>query len=191
MLPSKFSPTGDYSDRQLDRVRGYRLLAHAEIEAFVEDITFEAAQKSVSKWINTKKVSNSLFCLMAHYHRGFGVEGDEETVPFPASSRPKVKEAIKELVDLAMLQYHKIQADNNGVREKNLYRLILPVGVCKDELDPLWITNLNEFSKRRGDVAHKAVKAQQQIDPRSELEIVKDLLIGLKLLDKLVSELSS
>ena len=38
MLPEKFSPTGDYSDRQLDRARGFRLLAHAEIEAFLEDI---------------------------------------------------------------------------------------------------------------------------------------------------------
>ena len=40
-LPSVFSATGDYSQRALDRARGYRLLVHAEIESFVEERAFE------------------------------------------------------------------------------------------------------------------------------------------------------
>lgn len=38
-LPKKFSPTGAYSEREYDRVRGYCLLVHAEIEALLETIT--------------------------------------------------------------------------------------------------------------------------------------------------------
>jgi hypothetical protein len=189
MLPGNFSPTGDYSDRQLDRARGYRLLVHAEIEAFIEDVTFEAATKGVSEWTHTQKVSDSLFCLMVNYHHGFKVGGIDDDPPFLPTSRPKAKEEMKEVVDVAIKQYRKIQDDNHGVREENLLRLILPVGVRKDDLDALWITNLNEFGKRRGDVAHKAVKAQQQIDPRNELQVVDALVVGLKKLDQLIIEL--
>lgn len=190
MLPSKFSPTGDYSDRQLDRVRGYRLLIHAEFEAFIEDVTFEAAKRSVSEWTRTRKVTDGLFCLMTHYHDGFALDDFDEAEPFASSKRPKAKDAIKEIVEIAMRQYRKIHDDNHGIREENLCRLVLPVGIRKDEMDQLWITNLNEFGKRRGDVAHKAIKAQQQIDPKSELQMVEDLLIGLKKLDELIVDLS-
>ena len=186
MLPAKFSPTGDYSDRQLDRARGYRLLVHAEIEAYLEDVTFEAAKTGVSEWDKTKKVSDCLFCLITSYHCGFKVEGLDEEPPFPPSSRPSAYEEIKEVVNVAMIQYRKVHADNNGIREKNLLRLILPVGIRKADLDPLWVTNLDEFGKRRGDVAHKAVKVLQQIDPQSELQTVEGLLVGLKKLDELI-----
>src|SRR3546814_13221 len=81
MLPAKFSPTGDYSARQLDRTRGYRLLAHAEIEAFIEDVCFEAARTSISNWSKTKNVTDALFCLMAHYHNGFAIPSLDEEPP--------------------------------------------------------------------------------------------------------------
>lgn len=190
MLPGKFSPIGNYSERQLDRTRGYRLLVHAEIEAFIEDITFEAAKKGVSQWTNTKKVSDTLFCLVVHYHHGFAIEGSEEEPAFSAETRPKVKNAIKDVVEIAMRQYRTIHDKNHGIKEVDLCRLVLPVGVRKDELDQLWLTNLDEFGKRRGDVAHKAIKAQQQIDPKSELQVVEDLVKGLRELDELIAKLS-
>lgn len=186
MLPARFSATGDYTDRQLDRARGYRLLVHAEMEAYLEDVTFDAAKKGVSEWDKTRKVSDCLFCLVTSYHCGFKVEGLDDEPPFPPSSRPSAYDEIKEVVRVAMVQYQKVHGDNNGIREKNLLRLILPVGIRKVDLDPLWVTNLDEFGKRRGDVAHKAVKAQQQIDPRSELQTIQGLAVGLKKLDELI-----
>jgi hypothetical protein len=161
-------------------------LVHAEIEAYLEDVTFDAAKAGVSEWDKTKDVSDCLFCLITSYHCGFKVEGLDEEPPFPPSSRPNAYEEIKKVVNVAMIQYRKVHADNNGIREKNLLRLILPVGIRKADLDPLWVTNLDEFGKRRGDVAHKAVKALQQIDPQSELQTVEGLLIGLKKLDELI-----
>lgn len=189
MLPATFSSTGDYSARQLDRSRGYRLLVHAEIEAFLEDITFEAARSGISEWVRTKRVNDCLFCLIVSYHSGFIVDSLDEEPPIPSEQRAKLKNSIKELVENAMKQYQQIHATNHGIKEENLLRLVLPVGVRKDDLDELWITNLNEFGKRRGDVAHKAVKAQQQIDPRSDLQDVQSLLAGLMKLDQLVTEL--
>ncbi|MBF7010617.1 HEPN domain-containing protein [Novosphingobium sp. HR1a] len=186
MLPHTFSPTGDYTSRQQDRARGYRLLAHAEIEAFMEEISISAATRGVSEWVNTRKVSDCLFCLITHYHHGFAVDEIDEEPPFGPSTRQKAKDGIKEVVNVAMQQYRKIHGDNHGVREKNLLRLMLPIGIRKDDLDPLWITNLDSFGRRRGDLAHQAIGAQQAIDPRAELQAIEDLLVGLEKLDGLV-----
>src|SRR5436190_316520 len=49
-LPKNFSPTGDYTDRQLDHARGYRLLVHAEIEAYLEDRAQKIANGSVKQF---------------------------------------------------------------------------------------------------------------------------------------------
>lgn len=190
MLPAKFSPTGDYSSGQLDRARGYRLLVHAEIEAFLEDITFAAAKKGFTEWLRTNKVSDCLFCLMASYHSGFILEGIDEEPPISPEQRVKLKDSIKDLVQNAFKQYKQIHTTNHGIKEENLLRLVLPVGVRKEDLDAFWITNLNEFGKRRGDIAHKTAKAELQIDPRSELEDVKALLVGLMHLDEIVTKLA-
>ena len=37
LLPAKFDPTGTYSPRVHERCRAFRLLVHAEFEAFIED----------------------------------------------------------------------------------------------------------------------------------------------------------
>lgn len=50
-------------------------------------------------------------------------------------------------------------------------------------------TRRRNIGKRPGDVAHKTVKAQQQIGPKSELQIVDALLIGLEKLGGLGREL--
>lgn len=186
MLPAKFSPVGDYSERQLDRARGYRLLAHAEIEAFIEDITIAAAKTAVSEWVTNRDPSDVIICLLAHYHDGYDTGSGEH---FPATSRPKTKEAIKEIVEVAFRQYVGLHNQNHGIREDNFNRLVLPIGIRRDDLDQTWLTNLDQYGRRRGDIAHKAVKAQQQIDPKAELQDVDTLLTGLELLDSLVQQL--
>lgn len=191
MLPASFSETGDYPEAELDRARGYRLLAHAEIEAFIEDITLAAAKAGVAAWSKSRKASDLLVCLMAHYHSGFDDLEDPGVPIYGGSSRRKVKEAIKEVVDVALLQYIKIHEQNHGIRDVNLRRLILPIGVRSEDLDPTWMTNLSEFSKRRGDVAHKTAKAHQQIDPQAEFQDVHNLVPGLEELDRLVLQVSS
>ncbi|WP_309394961.1 HEPN domain-containing protein [Chelatococcus sambhunathii] len=189
MLPATFSPVGDYSERQLDRARGYRLLAHAEIESFIEDVTLQAAKKKISVWTTNKTPSDLVVCLIAHYHSGFDVDEEGVEPVFPASSRPKVRDEIKEIVDVAFRQYVTIQNNNHGVREKNIKRLILPIGVRRDEIDPTWLTNLDEFGKQRGATAHSSKKAQQQIDPQAELQNVQNLLEGFAKLDVIITAL--
>jgi hypothetical protein len=186
MLPAKFSPTGDYSDRQLDRTRGYRLLVHAEIESYLEDVAREAVMQAIQDWKKNKKPSTILLSFLAAYHSGWNSndERENEEIVRLAKNRSRVKESVNEAIDIAQKQYITIVRDNHGVKEKNFKRLIIPLGIEIDELDGTWLTNLDNFGASRGETAHKTKRATGQINPEDELTTVKKLLDGLKELDE-------
>lgn len=190
MLPAKFSPTGAYSGRQIDRTRGYRLLAHAEIESFIEEIAKEAAVTKISEWKKKRLASDLLICFLAFYHAGWTSEPENEPIN-DQNSRPKVRDSVSEAVDMAMRQYNAILESNHGIREPNIKKMILPLGVRKEDLDHTWLIEMDQFGRNRGDLAHNSFKALQPIDPKSELETINRLLTGLGQLDRSISKLLS
>jgi hypothetical protein len=187
-LPKKFSPTGAYTKREYDKVRGYCLLVHAEIEAYLEKIAKNIALLKVSDWKRNKKSSDLIICLLAAYHTGWATDEDgNDTLyaePAPQSSRKVIRDSISESVDAALRQYcAKVEA-NNGIKEVNIKRLVLPIGVRVSELDQTWVTNMDNFGKARGNLAHQSIGTQQPLDPMSTLTDVNALLVGIKQLDE-------
>lgn len=189
MLPQTFSPTGTYTLRQLDRARGYRLLVHAEIEAFVEDIAKDALLAQITSWKVHRKPSQLIVSFIASYHTGFAGT-DSDSAALPIATRPADKNTVDEIIQVATTQYMKRHGENHGIREENLRRLLIPIGVDFAELDATWLTNISEFGKKRGEVAHKTIGAQQAIDPLTEFNDVKNLLVGLRKLDEVVGNLT-
>lgn len=190
MLPEKFSPTGEYSDQQLDWARGYRLLVHAEIESYLEDIAREAVTTAIREWKKNKKPTMILLAFLAAFHSGWGTgdERENEDIVKLAKARSRVKDSVNEAIDAAQKQYIACVRDNHGVREKNFKRLILPLGVDVDELDGTWLTNLDNFGACRGETAHNTKKATGLISPEDEYNTVLKLLEGLEELDERISE---
>ena len=184
-LPARFSPTGIYTVRQLDRARAYRLLVHAEIESFIEDIANAAVMKKVLEWQNRRTPSDLLIAFLACYHAGWS-DSDHDADALPESARKPVKNAAEDVVTLALGQYQAQIKKNNGIKEKNFKRLIIPTGVRMSDLDPTWLANLDTFGQQRGVIAHTSVSTQQTVDPKTELNAVQQLMIGLKALDELV-----
>lgn len=184
LLPGKFSPTGIYSDKQLDRARSYRLLCHAEIESFLEDIAKAKVIEKIRDWKNSKIPSDLLICFLCCYHSNW--EYDDESSSENTITKTKVKDKAEEIIDFAMIQYNRIIQENHGLKVKNIKQLFIPIGIRMNDLDPLWLTEMDQFGERRGAVAHTTVSMHQVIDPRSEYQTVQTLLVGLKRLDELV-----
>ncbi|MFN7526376.1 MAG: hypothetical protein ACK5QA_02960, partial [Dolichospermum sp.] len=46
----EISPTGLYSESQLSRTAAYRVLAHAEIESYLEERAWEVVQNAKTLW---------------------------------------------------------------------------------------------------------------------------------------------
>jgi hypothetical protein len=186
LLPAKFSPTGTYSDYILDRARGYRLLAHAEIESYLEDVSRAVVTDAIRSWKKHRKSSSLLISFLACYHSSWSVDDTthQEEIIRIAKSRNRLKDSVDEIIDLAQTQFIQIIQNNNGIKQKNFKSLVLPTGVDVDKLDQTWLTNLDEFGKLRGDIAHNAKKATGQINPADEYGRIRALLGGLQELDK-------
>lgn len=191
MLPTTFSPTGNYTERQQDHARGYRLLAHAEIEAYLEDVSRATVTEAIRRWKNGGQPSKPLIAFLTSYHSSWSFNdsiSNEEIIQI-AKSRVNVKESVDKVINLAQTQFMQRVKDNHGIKEKNFHVLIVPTGIDPSELDATWITNLNNFGSLRGTVAHNSKRATGQINPKDELNTVTSLVLGLEELDKRINQL--
>lgn len=191
MLPRRFSPTGTYTGCTQDRARGYRLLVHAEIEAYLEDMAKDVVIDRIREWKTHRTPSLLLLAFLACFHSGWVPYDDSHNIKLIelAKSRRRVKDTIEEVVDLAQSQFVQRLKDNHGVREENLRTLILPTGIELDELDPTWIADLDDFGKQRGDVAHQSKGTTGSINPEDEYTRVENIMKGLSELDEKLSEI--
>jgi hypothetical protein len=173
LLPSEFSPTGSYSERQLDRARGYRLLVHAEFEAYIEDRCWELVDTAIRKWKVDRRERHVLMSLLAR-----------------CGPNSEATMALGDCIGKAGNAYFHTVRKNNGVREYNLVGLLQPVGIERTELDGTWLSTIDSFGSDRGEVAHSSVGAQKPIDPRTELVIVKQIRDGFEDVDELLNSLA-
>jgi hypothetical protein len=190
LLPLNFDPTGVYTSQQLDNARGYRVLVHAEVEAFLEEIARAAVVTKLNDWTTSKRISGVLFCVLAAAIHGF-VDDVENPSITPVSIRPSRTDSdtIDDTVTAAVQKYQGRITSNNGVKVKNLKILFLPLGVNFSELDTIWLNNMDSFGRMRGDVAHQSIGASHLINPQDELNSVNGLLVGLNALDQKIEAL--
>ena len=82
-------------------------------------------------------------------------------------------------IDIAMRSFANTVKNNNGIKEKNILGLLLPLGVAANTLDHTWLVAMNNFGIIRGDAAHKSARkifTTQQINPADEWQAFKSLL---------------
>lgn len=182
-LPADFSPTGEYSEEERDFALGYRVLVHAEIEAYLEDVCIETLGVCVTKWELDRKPRRTTEALLAY------AEIAQPATP-DTHADARLDRPIRARVSAAKDAYvNKVRRTNHGIREQNILQLLLPVGVAEHELDPVWIGTLDAFGGRRGDTSHSAVSAQQPPSPSEELASVEQILSGLETVDALLGQL--
>jgi hypothetical protein len=187
LLPARFDPTGAYSPRAIDRARSYRLLAHAEIEACIEDLARELIANSYAAWELDKRPRTCLLALVSFY--------DDKFPRIPEAMPPMLGRVtpgfMKDRVETARNAYARAVQQSNGVKEKDLLRLLLPVGIQEYELDRTWLATIDSFGSVRGDTAHQSMRTQQPPDPANELAIVRQIVTGLRQLDELLTKLGA
>jgi len=185
-------PMGSYSDRQLARTLAYRVLAHAEIESYLEDRVWEAVIKAKRNWDNSGKAHCTLICLIAFSGQTMDLPPDTLTPNRPSKMLAQEKVKISKKIDSAINCFQRVVEQNHGVKEANLLALLLPIGVDSDELDSTLLANLNTFGKQRGLVAHSSATAYRTIqlpDPATELNAVQQIVQGLLQIDELINNL--
>ena len=124
-----------------------------------------------------------MICLLAASAFGWP-DTEMESFELDSMDPPTIKKAdtsINALFERAVNQYHHMVRKNNGIKEPNLKRLLVPVGVALSELDQAWLNTMNSFGSDRGLVAHNSrLGVTAPLDPRTEKDTVDILLVGLK-----------
>lgn len=190
-LPRQFDPQGNYSERQIALATAYRILAHAEFESYLEDRVLEIATNALTIWNNKKQTTITLVCLFAF--SGLTLEKPPDSLT--TSQQAKILEEKLKLdrkLSKVFGSFKNSVKNNHGIREKNILLLLLPIGVNSDDLDKVWLQEMNDFGAKRGEFAHQSAsnyKTRQPPDPRNELEMVNRLLQGLIDIDRLLNNL--
>ncbi|MEQ8235304.1 MAG: HEPN domain-containing protein [Syntrophomonadaceae bacterium] len=181
LLPKSYSPTGQYTDRQLDMTRAYRLLIHSEFEAYLEDRAKETAISAVKKWKASGKPSNVIISLLAFCYA--------PAINTPDSIQNSIKPIplTKDVVDRVLAAFNTDIKENNGVRERNILKILYPIGIQSRDLDVTWLNQMDSFGEGRGDVAHRSIRTQQVPDPKNEKNTVATLMIGIRDLDEKIN----
>jgi hypothetical protein len=174
-LPAAFSPIGQYTVKEYDFARAYLVLAHAEIEAFIEDRAKERVDIVFGRWNRAGRVSEVIRALIAFHNIQL--------------RRPwKLIDNSARSVRSAVNSYFGVLKNNHGVREENLLKVLFPIGIGPKEIKTTWLATMDSFGVERGSIAHTSIKTQQPIDPEGEFKKIREqVLPGLKRLDRKLS----
>ncbi|MFH9425214.1 HEPN domain-containing protein [Streptomyces sp. NPDC017529] len=179
-LPVDFDPTGLYEDFVYEHTRAFRVLAHAEFESFIEDRVLEVIDEAVAKWRASGEVSVSLLAAVAYRESAPAIPGSLSE----ATSKRRKYPTLSARVEEARSDLHRfVRNQNHGIKEKNLLRMLLPIGLLEEELDTAWISDIDAWATARGDAAHKGAKMQVRPDPQKEMKAVGRILSGFRDLD--------
>jgi hypothetical protein len=158
-------PAGDYTQKEQDFIRAYRLLVHAECEHYFEQVASAIATRALTTYVRTGKVSKVLRALKQTFCR-------ETTLT-----------AAVDIFNSAVASFQKQVRKNNGVKEANICRLILPLGTSDALLDRTWLGTMDSFGQKRGEVAHSSAAVVTVADPVAEKNLIKLVMTGIRDLD--------
>jgi hypothetical protein len=188
LLPRDMSkPAFQHLRNRSIRALAYRVLCHAEIESYFEDRSLEIAKAIDLAWKSKAHISRSTLSILGFSGRKL------ESLPASLSAPPNKKQVdwddllkLDGKLSQSVTRYYKgVTMSNHGIKEANLISMLLPVGFDPAKFDPLFITELNNFSTKRGEAAHKTIKGQLTImvDPKDEFDQVQRILSGIVQID--------
>lgn len=164
---------GDYTDEDRDRIHAYVVLAHAELENYIEKLAIFAADQA-------KRKSNSNHCEPV----------SSRLIFFRAiSGRDKIDVATPEAISSAYAYFEKLTERNHGIKSNNLLQLFMPLGLTHNDFDPVFLANLDAFGILRGEVAHTAARLKQGSSPSAEKAKIIVILNDLSHFDQRVRQL--
>jgi hypothetical protein len=76
---------------------------------------------------------------------------------------------------------------NHGVKDVNILRMLLPIGIQESQLSQTWLATMNSFGVERGHVAHSTHAVQTPPDPAVENTRVQQILQDLANVDRMIT----
>jgi hypothetical protein len=183
-LPRKFSNTGNYTNEQYRDAAIFRLLVHAELETYFEQLALEILGKALHN-INNGTTCKAGAALVSLYSsdkmHGMPTQKDEmRPSSFLVRTQLACANDLRRKVDT-----------NRGVKSYNILQMFIPLGMDETAIDEQLLVDLNTLASKRGDVAHHAMHDLKSLpDPKEEMELTKRIVKSLVSFEKLVANLT-
>jgi hypothetical protein len=185
LLPAAFDPTGTYPSEQATKTIAFRVLAHGEIEYFLEARARDLSTQALAAWRANRTASTTLLAMIAFSRKHKG--DPPATLEPPSLNQAKDWALAIELdsrVASAVTGFHHHLKSNNGIKEQNLIGILLPIGIKPGDIENELLAELNSFGSDRGASAHGSVAHVKTIpDPKGEYIRVKGILQRIGKLD--------
>lgn len=129
------------------KLRALHILIHAEIETYFEQLGIYVLDAHAANTLNKKqkdKINYSVIC----YGQAVYV-GDVKT--------------IVERINSNISQVRIVISENNGIKAKNILKILLPLNYPASLLNQTWLTTMDTFGTRRGNYVHNAIHKINQL----------------------------
>ena len=166
---------GNYTKKEQDDIRAYSLLAHAEIESYIETVSKNKAQNALNKWLLDKKYNSKILLTLACF--------------IDQSERIRSASTLENKMKLITGSYNVIVKNNHGIKEENIHNLVLPIGVDESALDNTLMSTLTSFGKTRGEYAHTSASVQTMPDPVTIQNTINLIITSISDLDLQIKSL--
>lgn len=171
--------TATYTRDEYIEARAFVVLAHGVIEDYLEGICLEVIDGAL-KSFNSDGGARTALLALVHY-TGTGV------VPDSYGGGPW---GLREGLVASRQRLFQWADNNNGIKEKDVLRLLLPTGLKETDMTSAWLAAMSNFGEMRGRVAHRGhpQRAQTPVDPEDALDHIEAITSTLCRLDaKLVA----
>lgn len=189
LLPAKFDPTGSYRDptRVSTRALSFRVLAHAELEAYFEDRVLEVSLAALQAWQSARHVSEVTMHLIGFAGRTLELPPDSLiSVDAKRAKEWTSKTTIEDRFSRCVSDFQKrVRVENHGIKEANLLQLLIPIGFDISKCDAVFLGSMNAFGEARGLVAHTSGRAhvRKGVDPKDEYEKLRAIILSIAPID--------
>jgi hypothetical protein len=161
-----------------DKIRAFKLLVHAEIESYIENAVLKVWNECDTRWRVSRRIISPLAFLIMFSASRFEANDSQ------LNRNDRIEQILK--------SFKQLIADNNGIKRKNILRLVVPLGVDYSSIDQTWLATIESYGGSRGQVAHASYSVQHQLDRNNELSNLSLVLKGIYKMDiKLQKTISS
>ena len=157
----------DLSERELDLCRGYKILCHAEIEYYFEEVARIILEESLWCWRNEKRVTLPIVGLLGNYEK--------------IETNDNINTKINKIANDYII---KVIKGNHGIKEDNLKKIYVNLGIDISEFDAMWVAALSSYGSSRGTIAHTSAMAQTPINIQEATTDTNYILTGIEVFEK-------
>lgn len=129
-----------------EMARAFAVFTHAEIEWYVERICIDFANKVLAEATNDKFSSSTLALLT--------FAAIEPLNGGQSLSKKSGARSLTTRVGDASAKQRALAEENEGIREKHLSKLFVPLGMNASHIHSAWLADVDSLSSMRGAQAH-------------------------------------